>query len=363
VKPIPIEQIDVSAYRIPTETPESDGTLAWESTTLVLVEISAGGERGLGWTYADAAAATLVRDRLASVIRGRDCLAIAGAWSAMRDAVRNAGRPGVASMAISAVDAALWDCKARVLGVPLLALLGAARDEVPIYASGGFTSYSIPELCEQLRGWVDAGIPRVKMKVGRRPDQDGERVAAARRAIGNDAELFVDANGGYARKEALEFADLFAALGVRWLEEPVSSDDLAGLRLLRDRAPAGLEIAAGEYGFDGFDFRRLLEAGALDVLQADATRCGGPTGFLAVAMLCDAFGMPLSSHCAPALHVPLDCAAIRVRHLEWFHDHVRIEQMLFDGAPEPHAGCLRPDPDRPGFGIEFKRRDADRFAL
>jgi L-alanine-DL-glutamate epimerase-like enolase superfamily enzyme len=363
VKPIPIEQIDVSAYRIPTDKPESDGTLRWDATTLVLVEIAAGGARGLGYTYGEAAVARVVRDRLADVVRGRDVLAVAGAWSAMRDSVRNAGRPGVASMAISAVDAALWDCKARLLGLPLAGLLGALRDEVPIYGSGGFTSYSVAELCAQLGGWADAGISRVKMKVGRRPEHDRERVLAVRREIGGDAELFVDANGGYARKQALAFAEIFAELGVRWLEEPVSSDDLAGLRLLRDRAPAGLEIAAGEYGFDGFDFRRLLEAGAVDVLQADATRCGGPTGFLAVAALCDAFAIPLSSHCAPALHLPLGCAAIRMRHLEWFHDHVRIERMLFDGAPEPHAGGLRSDAERPGFGLEFKHRDAERYAL
>ena len=115
----------------------------------------------------------------------------------------------------------------------------------------------------------------------------------------------------------------------------MSSDDLDGLRLLRDRAPAGMEIAAGEYGYDPFYFRRMLEAGAVDVLQADATRCGGITGFLKAAAIADASHMPLSAHTAPALHLHVCCAAPRLRHLEWFHDHVRIEQVLFDGAPTP----------------------------
>jgi L-alanine-DL-glutamate epimerase-like enolase superfamily enzyme len=363
VRPIRIERVDVAAYRIPTEAPESDGTLRWDATTLVVVEVEAGGERGLGWTYADAAAAGVVRRLLADVVRGRDLSAIGAAWSAMRDAVRNVGREGVASMAISAVDAALWDCKARLFGVPLAALLGPVRSEVPVYGSGGFTSYSTGRLMQQLAGWVEAGIPRVKMKVGRTPSRDRARVTLARRAIGDASELFVDANGAYDRKQALHFAEVFAALGVTWFEEPVSSDDVAGLRLVRDRAPGGLEISAGEYAWDGHGFRRLLEGGCVDVLQADATRCGGPSGFLVAAALCDAYGLPLSSHCAPTLHAPLGCAAVRLRHLEWFHDHVRIEGLLFDGAPQPRSGRLEPDPTRPGFGVELKRKDAERWAL
>ena len=363
MKATAIEHIDVGAYRIPTEAPESDGTLRWDATTLVVVEVTAGGVLGLGWTYADAAAAQLVRGTLAKAVAGRDAGSVSGAWNAMRAAVRNAGRPGVASMAIAAVDAALWDLKAKLLDLPLFALLGAVRDSVPIYGSGGFTSMSTDALAEQLGGWAQAGIRAVKMKVGREPDRDIARVEVAREAIGDDVGLFVDANGAYDRKQALAFAESFATLGVCWLEEPVSSDDVAGLRLLRDRAPAGVEITTGEYGFDAFYFRRLLEAGAVDVLQADATRCGGPTGFLAAAALCDAFAIPLSSHCAPALHLPLGCAATGVRHLEWFHDHVRIERMLFDGVPEPRDGELRPDSSRPGFGVVFKRKDAECYAL
>lgn len=359
---IPIRRIEVAAYRVPTDFPESDGTLEWNSTTLVLVHAEAGNEVGLGYTYADTATATLIHHLLAKVIEGRDAMATAACWKAMADRTRNLGRPGIVAMAISAVDCALWDLKARLLQVPLASLLGPVREAVPIYGSGGFTSYSDQQLQRQLEGWVEQGIPRVKMKIGRDPAADVERVRLVRRAIGSGAALFVDANGAYSRKQALAQAEKFADSQVSWLEEPVSSDDLPGLRLLRDRAPAGMDIAAGEYGYEMGYFERMLAAGAVDVLQADATRCGGITGFLKVAALCEAHHLPLSAHTAPSLHTHLGCAAIPLRHLEYFHDHVRIEQMFFDGVLIPANGQLSPDLSRPGMGIQLKRAEIRRFA-
>lgn len=359
----PIERVHVSAYLIPTDSPESDGTLEWHHTVLVLVEAEAGGKRGMGYTYADLGAAQLVKEMLIHVVEGRDAMGVPDCWWAMLHAVRNVGRPGIASTAISAVDGALWDLKAKLLNVPLATLLGRVRDGAPVYGSGGFTSYSIKQLQDQLGGWVEAGIPRVKMKVGRNPDQDVNRVKAAREAIGRETELFVDGNGAYARKSALAFAEAYAVHDVIWFEEPVSSDDLEGLRVLRDRAPAPMEIAAGEYGYDLFYFRRMLDADAVDVLQADATRCGGITGFLKVGALCEGRPLPLSAHCAPSLHLHPSCAVGPLRHIEYFHDHVRIEYLLFDGAVDPVDGRLHPDLSRPGLGLELKRSDAERFAL
>jgi L-alanine-DL-glutamate epimerase-like enolase superfamily enzyme len=361
--PTPIEAVEVGTYRIPTDYPEADGTYSWDSTTLVLVEVTGGGRRGLGYSYTGAAAARLVRDTLTDVVTGRDAFAVPGAWAAMVRAVRNLGRPGVAATAISAVDSALWDLKAKLLGVPLVALLGAARGAAPVYGSGGFTSYPVAMLQEQLAGWVAQGIPRVKMKIGTHPADDLDRVRVARQAVGWDTELFVDANGAYSRKQALAFAERFAGLGVAWFEEPVSSDDLDGLRLLRDRAPPGMDIAAGEYGYDPYYFRRMLDAGAVDVLQADATRCLGITGFLRAAGLADAYHLELSGHCAPSLHAHPACAVTNLRHLEYFHHHVRIEHMLFEGAPTPAGGALHPDLTRPGLGLEFKRQDAEQYAV
>jgi L-alanine-DL-glutamate epimerase-like enolase superfamily enzyme len=305
----------------------------------------------------------LIKDKLAERVLGRDALDVPASWSAMVAAVRNLGRPGISAMAISAIDNALWDLKACLLNLPLVKLLSAARDAIPIYGSGGFTSYSIRDLQEQLGGWVEQGISRVKMKIGRQPEHDVERVKAVRAAIGPEVALFVDANGAYSRKQALEQAQAFAESGVSWFEEPVSSDDLAGLRLLRDRAPAGMEITAGEYGYDLAYFRRMCEAGAVDVPQADATRCAGITGFMRAAALCEAFGLPLSSHYAPSIHLHPCCAAEPVRHLEYFHDHVRIEHLLFDGALDPVNGRLEPDRSRLGLGLEFKVTDARQYEV
>lgn len=359
---IDIRKIEVAAYTIPTDLPESDGTLEWNSTTLVLVHASAGGKTGLGYTYANQATAVLIHDLLAKTVEGRNAMAPRACWDAMISRTRNLGRQGIVSMAVSAVDAALWELKARLLGLPLVTLLGQVRRGVPLYGSGGFTSYTNQQLEQQLGGWVSAGIPRVKMKIGRDAKADRERVRVARQAIGQDAELFVDANGAYSRKQSLEQAELFTEQQVSWFEEPVSSDDLEGLRLIRDRAPASMEIAAGEYGYDIGYFRKMLDAGAVDVLQADATRCGGITGFLDAAALCSAHHLPLSAHTAPLLHTHVCCAVTPVRHLEYFHDHVRIERLFFDGVPEPVDGELRPDLSRPGIGVELKKKDAERFA-
>lgn len=361
---VPIQRVEVSAYTIPTDLPEADGTYAWHTTTLVVVEVTAGDTRGLGYTYADTATATLIRDLLAGVVLGRDAMGVPGAWEAMVHAIRNLGRPGVASMAISAVDVALWDLKARLLQLPLATLLGAVRERVPVYGSGGFTSYSLEQLQKQLGGWMEQGIPRVKMKIGTHPEDDVKRVRAAREAIGPDAQLFVDANGAYGRKQALAQARVFREeCGVSWFEEPVTSDDLDGLHLIRDRGPAGMDIAAGEYGYDLWYFRRMLEAGAVDVLQADGSRCAGITGFLRVGTLTEARSLPLSAHCAPSLHVHPCCAVPLLRPIEYFHDHARIEHLLFEGALTPVGGNLQPDLSRPGLGIEFKRQDAAHYAV
>ena len=358
-----IDDLEVAAYTIPTDAPEADGTLSWDATTIVVVHAHGAGECGLGYTYADVSTAKLIASKLAGIVHGRDAMAPQAAWSAMVEQTRNLGRPGVTSMAIAAVDVALWDLKARVLGLPLCKLLGMARARVPVYGSGGFTAYPAQRLSEQLGAWVDQGIPRVKIKVGSEPDKDPARVLLARDVIGPRAELFVDANGAYTRKQALGLAERFRDQAqVSWFEEPVSSDDLEGLRLLRDRAPAGMAIAAGEYGYDAGYFRRMLEAGAVDVLQADVTRCAGITELLRVGALCRAHGVPLSLHCGPSIHLHPATALENFAHLEYFHDHVRIEGMLFDGVVDPVEGALAPDLDRPGIGLELKREEAERYA-
>ncbi|OJU25000.1 MAG: mandelate racemase [Nitrobacter sp. 62-13] len=359
---VPIERVRARAFKIPTDKPEADGTIAWDATTLVLVEVSGGGTCGIGYTYSGASIVTLIQDELANAIEGFDVLDPQSAWLSMQHCVRNLGREGLAATAISAVDAALYDLKARLLNLPLARLLGGYRRSIPIYGSGGFTSYSDEELATQLSSWVcDDGCAFVKMKVGSHPDDDPRRVEVAKRAIG-DAGLFVDANGAYTVRQALTLAKLFAGQNVGWFEEPVSSDDLQGLAAIRERISAPIEVAAGEYAYTVGYVRRMLEAHAVDVQQADITRCGGVTAFLQIAAICEAFHVDLSGHCAPALHLHVACAAPRLRHLEWFHDHVRIEHMLFEGAPAPKKGRIEPDLSRPGNGLIFKEQDAARYA-
>lgn len=355
---VPVEEIRVLAYDLPTDGPdgrESDGTLEWTSTTCIVVLARAGGRTGVGYTYGSPAVATLVDRTLAGVALGADALTPPKLWHTLGEQIRNAGRPGVGSMAVSAVDIAVWDLKARLLGQPLFRILPAFHDAVPVYGSGGFTNYPVDRLVRQLAGWVEQGIGRVKLKTSRVPADDPARLAAVRAAIGDAPALFTDANGAYARKEALYWAARFREeFDVTWLEEPVSSDDVTGLRLLRDRGPAGLDIAAGEYGFVLADFARWLGAGAVDCLQADVTRCGGITGLLQVAGLSAAHQVDLSAHCAPAVSAHAFCAVERLRHLEYFHDHVRFESRLFDGTLSAAGGVLRPDPDAPGLGLTLR---------
>jgi L-alanine-DL-glutamate epimerase-like enolase superfamily enzyme len=364
VRDAAIRRVAARAFEVPTDQPEADGTLSWDKTTMVLVEIEAGGATGIGYTYADASLVPLIAGKLAAIAQERDAFDIAGIDAALWRGVRNLGRSGLAATAISAIDIALWDLKAKLLDLPLAKLLGRRRDRARIYGSGGFTSYSDDTLRRQLAGWVEKdGCRWVKMKIGSEPEDDPRRVEVARRAVGPDAGLFVDANGAFTPQRAVALAEQIAAQRVTWFEEPVTSDNAEGLAFVRSHAPTGMEIAAGEYGYTLDDFVRLLVRPSVDVIQIDVTRCGGVSGFLQAAALCDARHIDLSGHCAPAAHRHVACAAPRFRHLEWFHDHVRIEHMFFDGAPQPKDGAIAPDPSAPGLGLRLKERDAERFRV
>ncbi|MEV6206260.1 enolase C-terminal domain-like protein [Kitasatospora sp. NPDC051914] len=357
-----VDGIDVRTFTVPTDGPEADGTLAWDSTTMVLVQARSGDTTGLGWTYGAPATAQVVTGMLAGTVTGLPALDVPAANEAMARAVRNAGRPGLVAGALSAVDIALWDLKARLLGLPLVRLLGTARSEVPVYGSGGFTTWTDRRLADSLTDWAEQEIPRFKIKIGEgrgsEEQRDLRRTEHARTVIGDDAELYVDANGAYTRKQAVRIGRTLAGLGVSWFEEPVSSDDLSGLALVRDAVTA--DVAAGEYGYDLPYFARM--APVVDCLQADATRCGGITVWLRAAALAEAHGLRLSGHCAPHVHAHAAAAIPNLRHLEWFHDHVRIEDLLFHGTLDPHGGSIRPGSSgAPGLGLSLDPQEAERF--
>ncbi|MGW2367549.1 enolase C-terminal domain-like protein [Streptomyces sp. NPDC001667] len=362
-----VDSVETAVYTVPTDAAEGDGTLTWDSTTLVLAEVKCGDVTGLGYTYGAPATAQVIDQQLAGLVRGHRAWDIPAANERMSRAVRNAARPGLVAGALSAVDIALWDLKARLLGLPLVRLLGAGPGEVPVYGSGGFTTYDDQRQDVQLRAWVaEQGIPRVKIKIGeswgRAEKRDRERVTRARRSIGTDTELYVDANGAYTRKQAVRLAPHLDAEGVTWFEEPVSSDDLTGLGHVRAAVP--LDVAAGEYGYALPYFGHMLAAEAVDCLQADATRCGGITVWLRAAALAEAAGLAISGHCAPHVHAHAAASVPNLRHLEWFHDHVRIERLFFDGVLDPSGGTIRPGASgAAGHGLTLRRRDAERYRV
>ena len=360
---IGIKKLDVFVFKIPTETPESDGTLEWDSTTMVLVKLFAGNEMGLGYTYAPRGAAMVIYDSLRSVVIGKNALDIPELNKAMTKSIRNSGDCGIAMMAVSAVDNALWDLKAKLLGVPLCNLLGKAAKAMLIYGSGGFTSYDDQQLKNQLAGWKSEGIRFMKIKIGTHPERDPERIATARDAIGKDAALFVDANGAFAIKEALQLERAIADSNVTWFEEPVPSANLEGLHFIRQYGDSKIKVAAGEYGYHLPYFNAMLRAGAVDVVQADATRCGGISTILKVAALAESFQIPFSAHCAPALHLHAALAIPDFFIAEYFFDHVRIERMFFEGFCEPHNGYVYPDLSRTGNGLILKEKDAQKYLI
>ena len=361
-----VEDLECLVFTVPTDQPEGDGTLEWSATTMVVVIVRAGGVTGTGWTYAGAGSGAVVEDQLSAVVLGADPMDVPGITEAGIRACRNLGRPGAVSSAISAVDIALWDLKARLLHQPLSVLFGRCRADVPIYGSGGFTTYDDATTTAQLERWVgEWGIPRVKIKIGEswgtNPERDLARVELTRSVVGDAVEIYVDANGGYTRKQAVRMGRRFCDdYNVVWFEEPVSSDDLVGLREVRDHLD--IDVAAGEYGYDETYFATMVAAEAVDCLQVDVTRCGGYTVWLRAAAIAGSRGLQVSAHCAPNLHAHVAAAVPNLRHVEYFHDHHRIETMLFDGALDPRGGVLTPT-DQPGHGLALRTADAEMYRV
>lgn len=357
-----VDRIEVRALSFPTPAPESDGTLTWDHTGVVTVEASAGSHVGLGWSYTSPAAVELIRAVLAPEVLGEEASSPARLWERMHRACRNLGTRGVVMAAISAMDIALWDLRSKDLHLPLADLWGAQRDSVPVYGSGGFTSMSADQLDEQVDGWLAAGCSGVKLKIGedwgRNVARDLDRVARVATRVRDHAQVMVDANGAYSRGQAMQVGQDLDLLGVTWFEEPVSSEDLRGLGQLRD--VLGSEVAAGEYICEIADARLMCDA--VDCVQLDVTRCGGYTGWRRCAAYAHAANVPVSAHCAPALHLPLAISDGAVRHIEWFSDHVALESQLVDGAPLVRGGRLTTArAPSAGHGYQLKE-DVSRFA-
>lgn len=357
-----VDQVEVRALSFATSAPESDGTLTWDHTDVVVVETHAGADVGLGWSYTSPAAVEIIRSVLAPEVLGEEASSPGRLWERMHRACRNFGTRGVVMAAISAMDIALWDLRSKELRVPLADLWGACRESVPIYGSGGFTSMSELQLDEQVETWLSAGCPALKLKIGedwgRNVTRDLDRVARVMARVRGDADVMVDANGAYSRSQAMQVGQDLDLLGVRWFEEPVSSDDLRGLGELSDAL--NCDVAAGDYIAEVSDARSMCEA--VDCVQLDVTRCGGYTGWRRCAAYAHAVHVPVSAHGAPALHLPLAIADHDVRHVEWFSDHVAVEDELVEGVPVLGHGQL--SSARPAaWGHGYRLKDVSRFAV
>ena len=331
----------------------------------MLVEAHAGDRVGLGYTYGDAAAGALVRDTLAEVVEGRDALAVTASWQALGRACRNLGRPGLASMAIAAVDTALWDLKARLLELPLATLLDAAHEAVPIYGSGGFTSYSDERLAEQLGGWAEQGIPRVKMKVGREPERDLHRVEVAREAIGEETELYVDANGALSRKEALAVRRRVRGALRRALVRGAGQLGRPGRPAPAPRPGAGgdgdrrrrVRLHAALLRADARGGCRRLPAGGRHSLRGDhrlPARRRSLSGALAPALGALRAFDPRPSRAARSCRCATSNTSTTTRG---------SSRSSSTASSSPVGGELRPDLSRPGNGLELKRADAATYAI
>jgi L-alanine-DL-glutamate epimerase-like enolase superfamily enzyme len=178
--------------------------------------------------------------------------------------------------------------------------------------------------------------------------------------VGDEVEVFVDANGGYDAGAAVRVARALDGLGVTWFEEPVSSDDHRGLRRVRDST--AIDVTAGEYGDSLAYFDHLLADEAVDCVQVDVTRCGGYTEWLRIAALAAAHGLEVSGHCAPSLHAPVAAATPNLRHLEWFADHVAIEGRFLEPGLDPSGGRVTPLPDA-GHGYRIREPDLATYRV
>ncbi len=350
-----LDRLRVTRYSIPLARPVSDATHGTiRDFALVAVRAESGGSHlGLGYTYTVGSSAAssmeaLIADDLAPLLVGRDPRRTEDAWRLMWRATHYAGRGGPASFAISAVDMALWDLKAKALSEPLWRLLGGSSPVVAAYASGIDLHLSPSELASQARSWLGMGFRAFKMKVGRAVlREDLERVEAVRAAIGPDLPLMVDANMKWTVAEALRASRSLAASDPMWLEEPTDPADVRGHVRIQQEGP--VPVAAGENLHTLAEFKAMIANGAVAFPQPDVTNCGGITPWIKVAHLAEAHGLPVTTHGAHDVHVSLLAAVPNASFLEvhgfGMDSFVKHPLRISDGVVTA--------PSRPGHGVEF----------
>jgi len=323
------------------------------------------GLEGLGLGGGAQAARVLIEKTLKPLLIGQDPLHLEKIWEDLFWVVRGVGRKGLAFCAISALDIALWDLKAKFFNVPLYQLLGPYTESVPIYGSGGWTHFSLDELVAEQTGYVERGMKSVKMKVGkdfgRSEQEDVRRLAAVRQAVGDEIEVLIDANNGYYAKQAIRMARAFEPYRVGWFEEPVLADDIEGLAAVA-RA-IDIPVATGEHEYTKYGFKELIARGGADIVQPDVGRVGGVTEWLKVAHLAHAFNLPVAPHAYQLVHLHLACATPNLRIVEYLGVVEAADKVMYKEFPPSKDGLWSPYPDRPGLGLELDPEAVKKYAV
>lgn len=349
-----IASLATDHYLVPLPVPLSDsthGTITHFELITVRLRDSDGAE-GVGYTYtvgAGGAAIHVLIDRyLRPLLLNREASEIEKLWQTMWWGLHYGGRGGPTSSAISAVDIALWDLKARRHGMPLWRLLGGFDPAVPCYVGGIDLQFPLDALLRQTDENLSKGFRAIKMKVGRpRLGEDVARVAAMRAHLGPDFPLMVDANMRWSVDEAIRAARALTEFQLVWLEEPTIPDDVAGhARIVRE---GGLPIATGENLHTLYEFKQMIAAGGVTFPEPDVTNCGGVTVFMKIAHLAEAFNLPVTSHGVHDLTVHLLAAAPNRSYLE-VHGF-GLDRFIAQPLSIVEGRAVAPD--RPGHGVAF----------
>jgi len=361
-----VEKVEARTVVVPLERSAriSRRPLNRRHYTLVRVHAS-GGLIGIGFCLGGSPVTIFVRDVVAPGVLGQPIFDTERLWDELYYRSILNGRRGGGLRALSIVDIALWDLKAKSVGLPLAQLLGVYQDPVPAYASGGYyfdDGDMVREVEEEAAGWAEAGYRAMKLKVGGASVEDDiARLAAFRRVVGDKPRLMLDANNAWRDwRTALRAVRRFEEFDLEWIEEPLSPDDVDGHRRLAETLDVA--VATGEIEATRWGFAPLLRDHAADVLQADAAVAGGISEWRKIADAAAMFNVPMAPHWFADLHVHCVASVPNGAWIEHFVDTRILNVMqLFERSLEVKAGYAA-IPDAPGLGIEFRDAEIDRYA-
>jgi L-alanine-DL-glutamate epimerase-like enolase superfamily enzyme len=361
-----ISRIQSQVVRLPVEEPLAGGPAAPGATRdFVTLTLGTGdGIEGLGVTFFGGALIGSLQtavDALAALAVGEDPLRIEAIVDKLRAAAGSCGPGGIFTLALSAIDIALWDIKGKALGLPLAKLAGGHRERVATYASGALMrTFPLEHVVKAAPRLAAKGFRQMKTQLAlpapTNPEREVERIRLIREAIGPNIDLMCDINQRWDVRQAISIGSRVEEYRLFWLEDVVAHDDYPGLA--RVAATLATPVAAGEYVYGLASFRHMLEARSVDIVMIDVLRAGGITQWLKIAGMAEAFNLPVVSHLLPEIHVHLVSAVpngLTVEYMPW-------ASRLFKEGPAIVEGMLIV-PEKPGLGLEFDPDAIRRFAI